>query len=189
MGFPRMRRGRRPRRARTKLVWDRAFTFTPMLAFGTPISQIIGDPTILPGSAPSFDQNRTLQRIRLNVFGAFVNDIAIGLPVSGVWVCGVYAAQGDSTVRNPTYTAVDDLETDWMDRWYMPFFSDTTLGTTAAGIVCRAHAERDIRVRRKLTNDEVIVFVAQIAPLIGAVVLDSGNFALDQSLLWTASPT
>jgi len=189
MAFRRMRRAPRGRRPRTKVLWDRAFTFVPFLAFGTPTSQIIGDPTILPGSAASFDQNRTLQRIRLNVYAAFSNDIPAGLSVTGAFICGVYAAQGDSTVRNPTYTAVDDLETDWLDRWMMPFRTDSSLGTTDSAVFAPMHAERDIRVRRRLTNDEVIVFVCQPAPTTGAIVLDQGIILLDQSLLWTASPT
>jgi len=189
MAFRRMRRAPRGRRQRTKVLWDRAFTVAPMLAFGTPTSQIIGDPTILPGSAPSFDQNRTLQRIRLNVYAAFSSDLPAGLQLTGAFICGVYAAQSDSTVRDPTYSTVDDLETDWLDRWMMPFRTDSTLGPTDNVVFAVTHAERDIRVRRRLTNDEVIVFTILPAPTTGAIVLDVGNVLLDQSLLWTASPT
>jgi len=189
MAFRRMRRAPRGRRQRTKVLWDRAFTFVPFLAFGTPTSQVIGDPTILPGSAIAFDQNRTLQRIRLNVYAAFTSDIPAGLQVTGCFACGVYAAQADSTVRNPTYTATDDLETDWMDRWLMPYRTDSTLGPTDNVVFSVAHAERDIRVRRKLSNDEVIVFTILPAPTTGVIALDQGTILLDQSLLWTASPT
>jgi len=184
------RRTSRGRRPRVKVTWDRAFTFVPWLAFGTPTSQVIGDPTILPGSAVGFDQNRTLQRIRLNVYPAFSSDLPVGLQVTGAFICGVYCAQADSTVRDPTYaTSTDDLETDWLDRWMMPFRTDSTLGTTDNVVFSPLHAERDIRVRRKLTNDEVIVFVIMPAPTTGAIALDAGAILLDQSLLWTSTPT
>jgi len=189
MAFRRM--PRRPRgRRRTKVLWDRAFTGVPMLAFGTPTSQVIGDPTILPGSALGFDQNRTLRRIRLNVNIAFINDIP-GTPVTGHFVCGVYVAQADSIVRNPAFSATDDLETDWLDLWMMPFKSDTTLIAANTVVYCydHAHNSRDIRVNRKLANDEVVVFTCIPNSLTGAIAFDSGQIDLQQSLLWTATPT
>jgi len=183
------RRAPRLRRPRQKVLWDRAFTPIAMLAFGTPTSQVIGDPTILPGSAIGFDQNRTLRRIRLNCYAAFSNDLPAGLQTVGAFVCGVYAAQADSTVRDPVFGATDDVETDWLDFWYMPFRTDSTLGPTDNVVFSTVHAERDIRVRRKLTNDEVIVFTMNTFPATGAIALDAGIIMLHQSLLWTASPT
>jgi len=188
MAFRRMRRPRG--RKRTRVLWDRAFTGVPLLAFGTPTSQVIGDPTILPGSALGFDQNRTLRRIRLNVNIAFTNDIP-GTPVTGEWICGVYVAQADSVVRSPGMSATDDLETDWLDLWLQPFKSDTTLSATNTVVYCYDHVanNRDIRVNRKLANDEVVVFSAIPNAITGAIALDAGQIDLQQSLLWTASPT
>jgi len=161
-----------------------------MLAFATPTSQVIGDPTILPGSALGFDQNRTIRRIRLNVNAAFFNDIP-GTPVTGEFICGVYVANSDSAVRSPAFASADDLETDWLDMWLMPFRSDTTLSATNTVVYAYDHVanNRDIRTNRKLENDEVIVFTMIPNSLTGAIALDSGNVDLQQSLLWTATPT
>jgi len=189
MAFRRM--PRRPRgRKRTKVLWDRAFTIVPLLAFGTPTSQSIGDPTILPGSALGFDMNRTVRRIRLNVSIAFLNDIP-ATPVTGDWICGVYVANSDSTVRNPAFSATDDLEADWLDLWMMPFRSSLDLQTSNTVVYTydAAHNHRDIRVNRKLENDEIIVFTCIPNATTGAISLDSGEINLQQSLLWTASPT
>jgi len=189
MAFRRFRRRGGPRRAKKKVLWDRAFTPISFLALGTPTSQVIGDPTILPGSAIGFDQNRTLERIRLNCYAAFSSDLPAGLQVTGAFVCGVYAAQADSTVRDPVFAATDDFETDWLDFWFMPFRTDSTLGPTDNVVFSVGAAERDIRVRRKLTNDEVIVFVVNTFPATGAIAMDAGIIMLQQSLLWTATPT
>lgn len=190
--MPFRRMARRPRgRRRTKVLWDRALIDVPMLAFGTPTSQVIGDPTILPGSDPGFDLNRTVRRIILNVDMTFSNDLP-STPVSGDWVCGVYVANSDSTVRNPTFLATDDLEADWLDLWLMPFRYDTTMLNTPHSQIAvwdHVHGHRDIRVNRKLENDEVIVFVCFPNTLSGAIALDTGLVKLQMSLLWTAMPT
>jgi len=177
----------RPRgRRRTKVLWDRAWSIVPLLAFGTPTSQVIGDPTILPGSAVGFDQNRTIRRIRLNCHVGFSNDLP-PQAITGVYIFGVYVADSDSPVRSPGMTTSQDVETDWLDLW------QTELVLDAVGVGSQTlqtkNMERDIRVNRKLTNDENIVFTALPATEQGAIALNTGFILLQQSLLWTATPT
>jgi len=184
MASRRMRRAPRGRRA--KVLWDRAWSSIPILAFGTPTSQVIGDPTILPGSAVGFDQNRTVRRIRLNCAVGFSNDLP-QQAITGVYIFGVYVADSDSTVRSPGMTTSQDVETDWLDLWQVELQLDVA-GVGSQTLFTR-NTERDIRVNRKLTNDEVIVFTALPATSQGAIALNSGFILLQQSLLWTASPT
>jgi len=185
MAFRRMRRAP-GRRRRAKVLWDRAFTVIPLLSFATPTSQVIGDPTILPGSAIGFDQNRTLRRVRLSCTVGFTNDLP-QQAIHGSFICGVYCAQSDSIVRNPGIANSDDAETDWIDLWQQDLMEDVA-AVGSQSLYSRV-VERDIRVNRKLTNDEVVVFTIIPATTFGAIALAQGNVLLHQSLLWTADPT
>jgi len=189
MPFRRLRRRGGPRR-RTKVLWDRATTLIGVDPLLTPIAaQVIGDPRLLPGSAAGFDMFRTVRRVILTINSTL--ELDVNTTAQGSLLCGVYVGDRNSVTLDPLFNSSDDLEGDWMDLWQFP------MRTPATGVQSQAipselspmALQRDIRVNRKLDNDDVVIFVANLATTSGAMILSGGTILLQQSLLWTATPT
>jgi len=189
MAFRRMRRAPRGRR-RTKTLWDRAVTLVefeggldPMLA------QTIGDPRILPGSLAGFDLLRTVRRIIVNM--NFTMELDLNVVAQGDMVCGIYVGDRNAPVISPLFLTSGELEADWLDLWLVPWRTPATGNQSQAYPVDGSYpsTHRDIRVNRKLDTDDVIIFVASPSTVSGAIAVAGGFCTLQQSLLWTATPT
>jgi len=190
MAFRRMRRRGGPRRAKTKVLWDRAATLIGVDPLVNPVlAQVIGDPRLLPGSLSGFDMLRTVRRIVLNINSTL--ELDVNSVAQGSLLCGVYVGDRNAPVLDPLFNSSDDLEGDWMDLWMLPMRTPAT-GVQSQAIPSELSPNaliRDIRVNRKLDNDDVIIFCANVATTSGAMILSGGTVLLTQSLLWTATPT
>lgn len=113
----------------------------------------IGDPTILPGGAPGFDQARTVKRIRLRIDAEVILTAAALAQAS--WWAGVYVAGVGEPLRDPTTNVTTDSATDWMDWWQMRTVSGNgqAAGTVLFPMYDALDWNRDIRVARRVNYD------------------------------------
>lgn len=192
MSFRRFRRrGFRggTRRGRVRPLWDRNNLSVSNLNGATTQAIVLGDPSILPGSAAGYDLRRTIQRVRLELY-ASVHASVVGTNGSIVVYQGLYMAGAGEPTRSPQCATNADAQVDWLDLWTSCCWVQAGVAQQYVMLPFDHCAMRDVRVKRKLDLDETLVFsyLAVAGSFAGTIGAD-GTITGQVSILWSGAPT
>lgn len=143
-------------RGAQQLVWDRAQGIFNVGAVGTVVGQVMFQPSAF--EATSLDEQWTLRRMIL----ASVTTVSVtngAGNMAGRVVYGMYLDDVSAATRDPLMTNPSDNRTDWLALWCIGFHSSGGAGavTTLDVFPGGGGYERDIRVARKVGQEEAII--------------------------------
>lgn len=165
-----MRFRRSRRRSRVRSLWDRGAVILNSTTPATPFGTTLYDPTVFQ-NVPQ-DQTWTLKRVVLNGSFQLHSNDPLTVQACGFLHCGIYLADKNVAVVDPSGLAAPFNNVDWMDMWSMPFSLDGPLqgwiipGAVVAGAAVSQSAAvsfvRNVKVARRINSEQIIAFAARL---------------------------
>lgn len=151
---------------REQLMWRReVLTTSDAAAFGTPLALKIFTPSTF--QTGSIDERWTVRRIRLSAFQRYAFSAGNGqvLMLAG----GLYMDAIDAAARDPFFPTAADQSADYLSLGFSGFTypGGAVAQTMTAGALTLDRQEaqplaHDVRVQRKVDNDQAIWFVTNL---------------------------